>query len=202
MRRSLVGRAGAAIGLAGALAACTSSPPPALYTIGPISGVALLNASIVAAPKVILLQQVVLARYLERQQIVRSSENYRLDVMSNDWWGEPLGAMLGRVLVDELGERLAASTVLGENSGISSSPDATIQLNIQRLDKDTAGNVILQAQAGVALKGKGAQALRGFRFSVTPSTPDLPGEVAAISVAVGQLADGLVILLLAPAAAR
>ena len=35
--------------------------------------------------------QIGLARYLERSQIVRSSENYRLDVMSNDWWGEPLG---------------------------------------------------------------------------------------------------------------
>ena len=30
-----------------------------------------------------------------------SSENYRLDVMSNDWWGEPLGAMLSRVLTEE-----------------------------------------------------------------------------------------------------
>ena len=41
-----------------------------------------------------MLRQIGLARYLERSQIVRSSENYRLDVMANDWWGEPLGAML------------------------------------------------------------------------------------------------------------
>ena len=57
-------------------------------------------------PKVIVLQQIGLARYLERSQIVRSSENYRLDVMPNDWWGEPLGAMLSRVLIDELSQRL------------------------------------------------------------------------------------------------
>ncbi len=150
----------------------------------------------------VLLQQIVLARYLERQQIIRSSENYRLDVMSNDWWGEPLNAMIGRVLVDELGQRLPGSTVLGENGGISSSPDATIELNIQRLDKDASGTLIMQAQAGVEFKGKGAPVLRGFRFSVVPPTQDVTGEVAAISTAVGQLADGLVETLRIPRASR
>ncbi len=175
------------------LAACSSSPPPALYTVAPISG-----TPVSGAPRVVLLQQITLARYLERQQIVRSSENYRLDVMSNDWWGEPLGAMLGRVLVEELGQRLPGSTVLGENGGISSSPDVTIELNIQRLDKDTSGNLVLQAQAGVAFRGKGAPVLRAFRFSVPPPAPDVAGEVAAISTAVGQLADGLATMLPAP----
>ncbi len=186
-------RALGALAVAVALAACSSSPPPALYTIAPISG-----APVSGAPGVVLLQQITLARYLERQQIVRSSENYRLDVMSNDWWGEPLGAMLGRVLVEELGQRLPGSTVLGENGGISSSPDVTVELNILRLDKDTAGNVILQAQAGVAFRGKGAPVLRAFRFSVPPPSPDVAGEVAAISTAVGQLADGLATMLPAP----
>ena len=196
MRRQFV-RVTGSLAMIVMLAACTSSPPPALYTIAPVSG-----APMSGAPKVIMLQQVVLARYLERQQIVRSSENYRLDVQSNDWWGEPLGAMLGRVLAEELGERLPGSTVLGENGGISSSPDATIELNIQRLDKDASGALILQAQAGVAFKGRGASTLRSFRFSVAPPTPDVSGEVAAISTAVGQLADGLAAMLLARSATK
>ena len=62
-----------------------------------------------------------IARFLERSQIVRSSENYRLDVMSNDWWGEPLGAMVSRVLVEELGQRLPQSTVIGESGAVSAS---------------------------------------------------------------------------------
>ena len=86
------------------LGAC-SSPNPALYTIAPITG-----AEQSGGPKVVLLQQIGLDRYLERSQIVRSSENYRLDVLSNDWWGEPLSAMLSRVLVTELGQRLPRST--------------------------------------------------------------------------------------------
>jgi uncharacterized lipoprotein YmbA len=167
-----------------------SSPNPNLYTIAPIAG-SQHNVS----PRVILLQQVALERYLERTQIVRSSENYRLDVMSNDWWGEPLGAMLGRVLVDELQQRLPHSVVLSEVGAVSAPADATITLNVQRLDEDASGALVLQAQAGIGAKGKNVPTVRNFQFKVMPSAPGVPGEVAAISVAVGQLADGLAALL-------
>ena len=171
------------------LGAC-SSPNPVLYTIAPASG-----AVQAGGPKVVALQQISVARYLERSQIVRSSENYRLDVMSNDWWGEPLGAMLSRVLIEELGQRLPQSTVIGESGAVTVSPDATIELNMQRLDEDASGNLVLQAQASVSFKARGAPVLRGFRFVVTPSAPGIPGEVTAISTAVGQLADGLAAML-------
>jgi uncharacterized lipoprotein YmbA len=167
------------------LAGC-SSVKPALYTIGTVPG-----AEHNAAPKVIMLQQIGLQRYLERSQIVRSSENYRLDVMENDWWGEPLGAMLSRVLVSELSQRLPQSTVIGEGGAVSATPDATISLNVQRLDENAAGVLVLEAQASVGFKVRGVPALQSFRFSVPPSAPGIPAEVAAISVAVGQLADGL-----------
>jgi uncharacterized protein len=180
----------AAFGLAAALLGC-SSPSPVLYTIASAPGTPQGGG-----PKVVVLQQISTARYLERSQIVRSSENYRLDVMSNDWWGEPLAAMLSRVLIEELGQRLPQSTVIGESGAVTASPDATIELNMQRLDEDAAGNLILQAQASVSFKRRGAPALRSFRFVVPPPAPGVPGEVTAISSAVGQLADGLVSMLL------
>ena len=173
-----------------ALAAC-SSPNPVLYTIAPVSDT-VQNSG----PKVVALQQISIARYLERSEIVRSSENYRLDVMSNDWWGEPLGAMLSRVLVEELGQRLPQSTVIGESGAVTASPDATVELNLQRLDEDVSGNLLLQAQASVSFKGRGAPLLRNFRFAVPPPAPGVPGEVTAISTALGQLADGLAAMLL------
>ena len=169
-----------------ALPVACSSPDPALYTIAPAQGRVQAGA-----PKVIALQQISTARYLERSQIVRSSENYRLDVMSNDWWGEPLGAMLSRVLIEELGQRLPQSTVFGESGAVTASPDATIELNVQRLDEDASGNLILQAQASVSFKGRPGPVLRSFRFVVTPPASGIQGEVTAISMAVGQLADGL-----------
>jgi uncharacterized lipoprotein YmbA len=173
------------------LAAC-SSPSPVLYTIAPATGTTQSGG-----PKVVALQQISIARYLERSQIVRSSENYRLDVMENDWWGEPLGAMLSRVLVEELGQRLPQSTVIGESGAVTAPADATVELNVQRLDEDASGTLLLQAQASVSFKGRGAPLLRSFRFAVPPPAPAIPGEVTAISTAVGQLADGLASMLLA-----
>jgi hypothetical protein len=179
----------AALLLVVGLTAC-SSPSPVLYTIAPVPGRVQTGG-----PKVIALQQISTARFLERSQIVRSSENYRLDVMSNDWWGEPLGAMLSRVLVEELGQRLPQSAVLGETGAVTASPDATIELNVQRLDEDASGNLVLQAQASVSFKGRPGSVLRNFRFVVTPPATDIQGEVTAISTAVGQLADGLASML-------
>ena len=150
------------------------------------------------APKIILLQQIGLARYLERSQIVRSSENYRLDVMQNDWWGEPLGAMLSRVLVEELSQRLPQSAVISENGAVSSPADATIELNLRRLDEDAAGNLVLQAQAARELqRAARADACRASASRCSRKAPGVPSEVAAISTAVGQLADGLASMLLA-----
>ena len=179
----------AVLGLLTVIAAC-SSPSPVLYTIAPVQGPVQPGG-----PKVIVLQQISTAHYLERSQIVRSSENYRLDVMSNDWWGEPLAAMLSRVLTEELGQRLPQSTVIGETGAVSASPDATVELNVQRLDEDASGNVILQAQASVSFKGRPGPVLRSFRFVVTPPAADIQGEVTAISTALGQLADGLASML-------
>jgi uncharacterized lipoprotein YmbA len=179
----------ALLGLLTVIAAC-SSPSPVLYTIAPVQGPVQSGG-----PKVIVLQQISTAHYLERSQIVRSSENYRLDVMSNDWWGEPLSAMLSRVLTEELGQRLPQSTVIGETGAVSASPDATVELNVQRLDEDASGNVVLQAQASVSFKGRTGPVLRSFRFVVTPPAAGIQGEVTAISTALSQLADGLASML-------
>lgn len=174
-----------------------SSPNPALYTIAPVPG-----TPQGPGPKVVVLQQISLARYLERSEIVRSSENYRLDVMNNDWWGEPLPSMLSRVLTEELSQRLPQSTILSSSGAVSVSPDATIEINVQRLDEDAAGRLVLLAQASVDFKGRRTPIVRSFRFMQTPPVPGVAGEVAAISTAVGQLADGLTSMLLTRAAGR
>lgn len=184
------------LGLTVTLAAC-STPSPKLYSIAPVEGTAQSGG-----PKVILLQQIGLARYLERSQIVRSSENYQLDVMPNDWWGEPLGAMISRILVDELSQRLPQSSVLNENGAVTSPADATIELNLRRLDEDAGGSVVLLAQAGVSFKGRPTPVLQSFRLVVAPPGAGVQFEVAAISTAVGQLADRLVPIVLSGPTSR
>jgi len=177
------------------LAGCTS-PTPKLYTLASVSS-GTPTPSTGAAPAtsqkqmVVVLQQIGLARYLDRQQIVRSSENYQLDVAQNDWWGESLPSMLNRVLVEGLGQRLPNSVVLSENGAVTATSDVTVELNISRLDLDASGNLLLNAQANVVDKSADKASLHAFHLSVRPSTPDVRGEVAAISTALGQLADQL-----------
>ena len=146
-RQMRVPRRAFMVALLGGVASC-SSPNPNLYTLEPPPGLVRRGGA-----WVIELRGIGLARYLERSQIVRSSENFRLDVLPNDWWGEPLDAMIGRVLdTYAMSQRLPGSTVYAENGAISADPDTTLQVNIQRLDQDASGAVRLVAQFAVVRK--------------------------------------------------
>lgn len=167
--------------LLAAVPAGCASPNPTLYVLAPLPG-----ASQPGAPRMVELREIGLARYLERPQIVRSSEGYRLDVLSNEWWGEPLGAMLSRVLVQELTQRLPGSTVFAESGAITMTAAATVAVNIQRLDADATGAAVLIAQ--VEVSGK-ATATRNVTLRVAPTGPGTAGLVEAMSRAIAQLAD-------------
>jgi uncharacterized lipoprotein YmbA len=171
-------------------AACGSSPNPNYYTIVTRTG-----PTFSAGPKIVVVKDIGLASYLDRQGIVRSSEGYKLDIMANDWWGESLGAMLARVLVIELGQRLPGSAVYSESGAISVDANASVGVNIQRLDADRAGTLILNAQVAIEFNRPRRMANRNFSIAKPTATPDIPGLVAAISDAVGELADGIATLL-------
>jgi hypothetical protein len=168
-----------------AITSC-ASPTPNLYTIAPAS-----SPTFSSNAKVVVLRSVGIPQYLVRRQIVRSSDNYRIDVMANDWWGEPLDAMLGRVLVQELGERLPQSNVYLATGAVTASPDASIEVELERLDLDANGQLLLIGKAAVSSGGRVPVARRSFRIQVTPPASGTAGQVAAISSAVGQMADGI-----------
>jgi len=179
-RRNLVLLAPAAI------AACGGSRGPNYYSIVTRPG-----RSLSRGPKVVMVKDVGLASYLDRREIVRSSEGYKLEIMSNDWWGEPLAGMLSRMLVQDLTQRLPGSSVYGEAGAISLDYNASIGVNIQRLDADRAGNLILIAQVAIEFNRPRRNAARNVTISKPLASPDIPGLVAAISDAVGELADDI-----------
>jgi hypothetical protein len=189
MNRILLGVIAALIACGPLLAGC-SSPEPALYTIAVADG-----APRSGAPSVIVLQTVTLARYLDRSQIVRSSEDTRLQVQVNDWWGEPLSPMLGRILADELSQRLPQSSVIMESGAVSASPGAVVELDVRRLDADVRGMLVLQAQANVNFKDKRPSVLRNFNITVPLAGATTADQVKATGAAVGQLADGIATML-------
>jgi uncharacterized lipoprotein YmbA len=172
-----------ALRMLAALPAACASPNPALYVLAPVPG-----AARAGAPRIIALRAISIPHYLERSQIVRSSEGYRMDVLSNEWWGEPLDAMMSRILVQELNQRLPGSTVYGDAGAISTPPDATVEINLQRLDLDRNGVVLLAAQ--LAVDGKRIVS-RGVAFMVRPSDGTTQALVAAMSTATAQLADSV-----------
>ena len=165
-----------------ALPAACSSPNPNLYTIAVVPGVARPGVS-----RVVAVRQVSISRLLERSQIVRSSADYRLDVSGNDWWGEPLDAMLTRVLVQDLAQRLPQATVFADNGAVSATPDATLEVNVQRFDQGREGEVVLLAL--VAVTGGRQEATRSLHLTAVPPATGVPGQVAAMSSLFGQLAD-------------
>jgi uncharacterized lipoprotein YmbA len=179
-----------------ALPVACSSPNPTLYVLAPIPGTPQTSASRTGVPRVVALRAIAIPHYLERSQIVRSSEGYKMDVLSNEWWGEPLDAMMSRILVQELNQRLPGSIVYGDSGAISTPSDATVEINLQRLDLDRDGAVLLTAQ--IAMGGK-ATAARGVSFTVRPADGTTQALVAAMSTATAQLADAVVAMLLSRA---
>jgi uncharacterized protein len=167
-----------------AFAGCRSANPN-LYSLVVPPG-----PTLPGGPKLVALREVSLAGYLDRQQIVRSSEDYRLTVSENDWWGEPLGGLLTRVLAEALAQRLPRSSVVAADTAIRVMPDATVEIGIQRLDANRAGAVVLAAQIAVGFReGRRTPLVRPFTTAVPQDGADTRAHAAAASVAVGRLAD-------------
>ncbi len=179
-------RRGALLLLAALPAACTS-PNPVLYVLAPVPG-----PTRTGAPRNIALRSISLARYLERSQIVRSSEGYRLDVLSNEWWGEPLDALIDRILVQELAQRLTGQHGVrgcrrhfylagcdggGQHPALRSRPDW------------------LAAAVGADCSERETTGSRGVSVTVPPTGATTTALVSAMSNAIGQLADAIAALL-------
>ena len=173
--------------LLAALPAACASPNPSLYVLAAIPG-----PTHPGAPRNIEVRAIALARYLERSQIVRSSEDYRMDVLSNDWWGEPLDAMMNRILVQELNQRLPGSIVYGDSGAISTPPGASVEINVQRFDLNRDGLLLLAAQVAAGARG---MAPRDVSLTVRPAGATTPALVAAMSAALAQLADAIALTL-------
>jgi len=181
---------------AATLVGCTS-PNPALYTLAPVPGRAEAGG-----PRTVVLHQVSIARYLERPEIVRSSENYRLDVEANENWGEPLAPMIGRVLSTNLSQRLPGTTVYSSTGAISVPENASVEVNIDRMDKNAAGALDFSAQAAVEFTSNHRTATRTLQTTVPIASITTGDEVRAMSIAIGQLADVIADMLRESPAAR
>jgi len=179
------------IALALAVSGCVS-PEPAFYTLAAAPG-----ASQPGAPRLVELRRPSVAGYLDRSEIVRGdTDPYRLDVRAGERWGEPFSAMLGRVLAEDLNQRLPGSTVFTAQGSLSPDPQARIEVDVSRFDLGTSGRVILRAQVAVSRPhGGGVPRARTVQVEATPASTATTALVAAMSQALGHLADAIAAML-------
>ena len=168
-----------------ALSGCTS-PEPAYFTLAPVPGTPRPGG-----PKLVELQRPGLAGYLDRPGIVRADSAFQLNVAANERWGEPLGDLIGRILAEDLNQRLPGSSVFTSAGSISAQPDARVELDVQRFDADATGNVVLLAQVAVSRGRRANAATRTVRLTQRPASPATRDLVAAMSTVLGGLADTL-----------
>jgi uncharacterized lipoprotein YmbA len=170
--------------LAVMMTGCTS-PDPAYYNLQPVPG------SVVSLPRMVVeVRRPGLAGYLDRSDIVLKSVDYRLNVNGQLRWGEPLGDMVGRVLAQNISQRLPGSSVFGEAGAISADADTRLEVDVQRFDEDASGRVNLVAEV-VIERGQTHHPSASFHVDVAavPPGPGAAALVGTMSGLLGTLAD-------------
>ena len=178
------------LGSVASLAGCAGSPQPRIYTLAIQPGTQLAGG-----PATLSVVGAAIPKYLDRPQIIQHGGPYQLDVSEFDRWGEPFADMVTRVLLGDLAQRLPKTQVFREESPTATSSAASVQLDISRFDPDPDGTVVLVARW--TLRGANLIAEDSNRLTVKPASDAIPDIVAAMSQALGQLADRI-----AAAAAR
>jgi uncharacterized lipoprotein YmbA len=172
------------------LCGCGSSPNTAYYALAAVSGTirpASLGTIEVRRPGV--------AGYLDRAEILSQWNGHRLQLAQNECWGEPIAAMIGRVLAEDLTDRLRGTVVFSAASDLSIPASTVVELAIGKFDLDQDGAVHLNALTLV--RGSGQQATRAIALQARPVTSETGAVVAAMSGLLGQLADEIATILMA-----
>ncbi|MBL6079717.1 membrane integrity-associated transporter subunit PqiC [Belnapia sp. T18] len=165
-----------------AMAGC-ASPEPELYRLVAVPGVPRARA-----PGLIELRRVGVPAYLDRSQIIRALAESQLQALGARW-AEPFGDMVTRVLAEDLMQRLAGSTVLTETGSLRGEAGLIIETEIQRFEAGPGPRVVLLAQFALRPPGGATRAARVQRAEVPLAGEGMPNLVAAMSAALGQLAD-------------
>jgi uncharacterized lipoprotein YmbA len=103
-------------------------------------------------------------------------------VTQNSRWAVPIGQMLEHTIAEDSMTRMPGVTVFAESGGISVQPDRMLKIEIQRMDADPSGDVVLQAQIAVSDGAAGSAAtVRSIRISRRPASMSVEDQVAAMN---------------------
>jgi uncharacterized protein len=176
-----------------AFTACGSSPNTAYYALAAVSGT-MRQASL----GTIQVRRPGIAGYLDRAEILTQWDGHRMRLRESECWGEPIAPMIGRVLAQDLTDRLRGTIVFSASSDLSLQASTVVELAIWKFDLDRDGSVHLDALAVV--RGSGREVTHAITLRARPASTDTSAVVAAMSNLLGQLADEISTALIAQAA--
>jgi uncharacterized protein len=168
------------------LAGCASSPPTRFFA---------LDAVPPAAPPAdgsgvpVKIDAVHIPPALDRESMVRGESDSQLQISSQDRWAGDLGEMIGRVLTQDLEQRLPSGMVIAPQSP---APTGTRGVVVDILTfQPQAGEVVLDAD-WTLLEGTQSNPMlhRSVHLTANAAT-SAQDEAAAMSALLGQLADGI-----------
>jgi uncharacterized lipoprotein YmbA len=166
-----------------ALAGCGSSEPK-FYTLQRVTG-----ASEATEPATIEVGRPGLAGYLDRSEIVLKNDAYRISTNDQARWAEPLGDMIGRVLTQDLSQRLRNSSVYDQAGAITAAPDARVEVDIVSFNKDDSGSMALNANIAIEQGGTHRPIAARHVTLQANSDSDPATQVATMSTLLGSLSD-------------
>ena len=166
---------------------CWTSAPSSFYALSPENG-----TPQPAPVHTIRLRRPGIAGYLDRPEIVRKVVDHRLGVVDTDRWAAPLDEMLGRVLAQDVEQRLQGSVVFTEDGAITADADLTLEVDVRRFDVEEGGVVDLAAEVAME-KGDGhaPAGTRSFYLRATPANGSTAALVETMSQLLGQLGEGI-----------
>lgn len=169
--------------LAGLLVGCASSPPVQFYALEP---------AVVASPTehdsqgVLQITRVRIPPMLDRQQIVRESAPYRVEINDQNRWSAPVDQMVQQVLTRDLLRILPPGQVALPRA--PTAPDTRrIVVDILRFAADPSNTIQLEANWTVmAATADTAACTRYLKLSQAAASASYADIVQAMSAALGQ----------------
>ncbi|GAB5468607.1 MAG: hypothetical protein Kilf2KO_16370 [Rhodospirillales bacterium] len=168
------------------LGACASDPPPNVFTLVALPA----TQSLPAGGSVISVEPVDIPRYLDRPQIVRYGTTYQLEVSETARWGEPFGAMVTRVLIQDLSLRLPGAQIFTDGDAASVPAQRVLEVSFTGFEPDPTNTIVLSAR-WVVRQANDRTVLSSDAAEIRTTARDatMAGLASAMSDALAQLSQ-------------
>ncbi|WP_273795086.1 PqiC family protein [Brucella intermedia] len=142
-------------------------------------------------PVLLVIEAVDVAKYLNRPELIRRTNDVQLATLDFDRWAEPVGGMIQRVLVEDLRQRLPKGSLVNTSQTEMGNEATTLQIVVNRLDVDADGTVMLNAIWQLRYTNGRANKAGQTNIHVRPINNSTSAQIEAMNVAVARLAEDI-----------